>query len=134
MDSLVAVLSGVVHHPRGAFIHRQDLGVVIKTRMRGTKPVALSGYHVRSQQRSETQSTTKAMPYGVLLFRSHGFSSRCASCGYTIFGYPVSDIPRTDSPTETDNHHTHGARCFHAYPVRCRQATDGCHDASFRCS
>lgn len=132
MDSLVATLNGVAHRPRGVSIHRQGLGVDTKTRMRGTKQVALSGYHVRSQQRSETRSTTKAMPYDVLLSRSHGFSSRCANGGYTVFGCPVSDIPHTNSLTGTANHHTRGARCFHTYPVRCRQATDGCHDASYR--
>lgn len=132
MDSLVAVSSGAAHRPRGAFIHRQGLGVVTKTRMRGIKQVALSGYRARSRQRSETRSTAKAMPYDVLLSRSHGFSSRCANGGYTVFGYPVSDILPTSSPTETANHHTRGARCFHTYPVRCRQATDGCRAASSR--
>lgn len=124
--------NGVAHRPHGVFIPREGLGVDTKMRMQGTKQVALSGYHVRSQQRSETRSTTKAMPYDVPLFRSHGFSSRCANGGYTVFGYPVSDILPTDSPTGTANHHTRGARCFLTSLARCRQVTDGCHDASSR--
>lgn len=132
MDSRVAVSSGAAHRPHGVFIHRQGLGVDTKTRMQGTKQIVLSGYRVRSRQRSETRSTTKDMPYDVLLSRSHGFSFRCANGGYTVFGYPVLDILPTNSPTETANHHTHGARCFHTYPVRCRQATDGCRAASYR--